>query len=100
MDAKLSPGASHTSICALRCLRRTIKGSWLDDAWLYSRLTVSQILIGNHYNRAIEAHEVTLQALFDLWFETFVIGMMSFATLTQCINGDDPFIIPEGYTDR
>ena len=70
------PGAFHTVICALRCLGRTIEGSGLDDAWqeadLYSSVTVSQILNGNHYNRAIEAHQLTLQALFDLWFEKFL----------------------------
>ena len=53
-----------------------MEGSGLDEAWqeadLYSKLTVSQILNGNHYNRAIEAHELTLQALFDLWLETFL----------------------------
>ena len=71
-----SPGAFHTEICALRCLGRTIEGSGLDDAWqeadLYSRVTVSQILNGNHYNRANEAHQLTLQALFDLWLDTFL----------------------------
>ena len=65
-----------TVICALRCLGRTIAGSGLDDAWreadLYSSVTVSQILNGNHYNRAIEAHRLTLQALFDLWLGKFV----------------------------
>ena len=62
--------------CALRCLGRTIEGSGLDGAWqeadLYSSVTVSQILNGNHYSRAIEAHRVTLQALFDLWLEKFL----------------------------
>ena len=71
-----SPEGFHTVICALRCLGRTIEGSGLDDAWqeadLYSSVTVSQILNGNHYNRAIEAHRVTLQALFDLWLEKFL----------------------------
>ena len=63
-------------ICALRCLERTIEGSGLDNAWqeadLYSSVTVSQILNGNHYNRAIEAHQLTLQALFDLFLEKFI----------------------------
>jgi len=35
-------------------------------------VTVSQILNGNHYNRAIEAHQLTLQALFDLWLDKFL----------------------------
>ena len=71
-----SPGGFHSVICAVGCLGRTIEGSGLDDAWqeadLYNSVTVSQILNGNHYNRAIEAHRVTLQALFDLWLEKFL----------------------------
>ena len=65
-----SPGAFHTVICALRCLGRTIEGSGLDEAWqeadLYSHVTVAQIINGNHHNRAMQAHQITLQALFDL----------------------------------
>ena len=71
-----SPGGFHTVICARRCLGRTIEGSGLDDAWqeadMYSSVTAPQIQNGNHYNRAIEAHRVTLQALFDLWLEKFL----------------------------
>ena len=69
------PGAFHTTLCALRCLGRTIEGSGMDDAWveasLYSSVTVNQIINGSHYSRAIEAHEITLQVLFDLWIEAF-----------------------------
>jgi hypothetical protein len=69
------PGAFHTSLCALRCLGRTIEGSGIDDAWLeadmYSSVTVNQIINGNHYSRAVEAHEITLQVFFDLWLEAF-----------------------------
>ena len=54
-------------LCILRCLGRTIEGTGLDEAWqeadLYSTATVSQIIHGNHYNRAIEAHQITLQKL-------------------------------------
>lgn len=69
------PGAFHTSLCALRCLGKAIEGSGIDEAWveagLYSSVTVNQIINGNHYNRAMEAHEVTLQVLFDLWIGEF-----------------------------
>lgn len=72
----LCPGAFHTVVCALRCLGRTVEGSGLDQAWqeadLYSGVTVTQIINGNHHNRALEAHLITLQALFDLWMETFL----------------------------
>ena len=72
----LCPGAFHTVLCALRCLGRTSEGSGLDDAWqeadLYSNITVTQIINGNHHNRAIEAHQITLQVLFDLWISAFM----------------------------
>jgi hypothetical protein len=72
----LCPGAFHTVLCALRCLGRTIEGSGLDEAWqeadLYSSITVTQIINGNHYNRALQAHQITLQALFDLWLSAFL----------------------------
>jgi hypothetical protein len=54
----------------------TIEVSGLDDIWqeadLYSSVTVSQILNYNHYNRAIEMHQLSLQTLFDLWLDTFL----------------------------
>ena len=72
----LCPGAFHTVLCALRCLGRTIEGSGLDEAWqeadLFSSVTVTQIINGNHHNRALQAHQVTLQALFDLWLGAFL----------------------------
>ena len=72
----LCPGAFHTVLCTLRCLGRTFEGSGLDQAWqeadLYSSITVTQIINGNHHNRAVEAHQVTLQTLFDLWIEAFL----------------------------
>lgn len=68
----LCSGAFHT----VRCLGRTIEGSGLDEAWqeadLYSSVTTTQIINGNHHNRALEAHQVTLQVLFDLWIESVV----------------------------
>jgi hypothetical protein len=51
------------AVCALRCLGKTIEGSGIDEAWVevevYSSVTVDQIINGNHYRRALEAHEVT-----------------------------------------
>ena len=38
---------------------------------MYNSVMVNQIINGNHYARAIEAHEITLQVLFDLWIEAF-----------------------------
>ncbi|CAB3982955.1 Hypothetical predicted protein [Paramuricea clavata] len=69
------PGAFHMAVCALRCLGKTIEGSGIDEAWVeaevYSSVTMDQIINGNHYRRALEAQEVTLQVLFDLWIEAF-----------------------------
>ena len=83
-----SSGGFHTVICALRCLGRTIEGSGLDDAWqeadMYSSVMVSHILNGNHYNRAIESHRVTLQALFDLWLEKFLEDLPSKLLIQKC----------------
>jgi hypothetical protein len=62
----LLPGAFHTSLCAVRCLGKTVAQSGLDAAWsaagLYSDVVVNQIIDGGHYSRAVEAHEVTLKA--------------------------------------
>ena len=67
--------AFHTSLCEIRFLGKTIEHSGLDESWvisgMYSQVTVNQIVNGSHYNRAVTAHEVTLQALFDLWVDSF-----------------------------
>ena len=63
-------------LCALRCLVKTVEGSGIDEAWheadLYGSVTVSQIINGNHHNRAVHAHQVPLQVLFDLWLGAFL----------------------------
>lgn len=70
-----SPGGFHTAICALRCIGQMIEGSGLDQAWqeagLYSSAITAQIINGNHYNRALQCHQITLQALYDLRLECF-----------------------------
>jgi len=40
-------------------------------AGLYSSVVAGQILDGNHYNRNVEAHEILIQALADLWIQQF-----------------------------
>lgn len=68
-----TPGQFHTVLCAIRCLGRCIEDSGLDTAWveadIYSSVTVAQIINGKHYNRAIEAHQVTLEVLSDLYYD-------------------------------
>jgi hypothetical protein len=44
--------------------------AWI-EADLYSSITVVQILNGKHHNRALDAHQISLQALFDLWIKAF-----------------------------
>ncbi len=70
-----SPGQFHTVLCGLRCLGATLESSGLDQAWvdadLYSSVTVVQILNEKHHNRAIDANQITLQVLFDLWIGVF-----------------------------
>ena len=52
-----------------------LDSSGLDEAWveadLYSTVTTAQILSGKHHNRALDAHQITLQVLFDLWIDEF-----------------------------
>jgi len=48
-----------------------LESSGLAETWveacLYSNVTTSQILIGNH----LAAHQMSLQVLFDVWTEAF-----------------------------
>lgn len=58
------------------CIR--IEGSGLYEAWqeadLYNGVSNMQIINGNYYNRVLQAHQVTLQAFFDLWMGSFFEG--------------------------
>ena len=60
----LCPGEFNTMLCALRCLGKTFEGSGIEEAWqeadLYGCVTVTQIINGNHHNRAVQGHQVTL----------------------------------------
>lgn len=38
---------------------------------MYGKTVVNQIITGSHYNRAVEAHEITLQVFHNLWLEEF-----------------------------
>ena len=53
---------------ALRIIRTAISNCELDDAWvesgIYGPVTTGQILDSKHMERAVEAHMVTLQAMF------------------------------------
>ncbi len=43
----------------------------MDKGRLYSSVVTGHILHGNQYNRAVEAHEVSLKALGDRWIHQF-----------------------------
>ena len=49
----LVPGPFHTSLCAIRCLGKTLENSGVDEAWmksgLYSKVVVMQLINGTHY---------------------------------------------------
>lgn len=58
---------------ALRTIGTAISNCGLDDAWvesgIYGPVTTGQILDSKHMKRAVEAHMVTLQAMFQLYLE-------------------------------
>ena len=57
------------------------------EADIYSNVTVMQIINGKHYNRAIECHLFTLEALSDLWFEQFFAEHPDMIqALQECVN--------------
>ena len=71
----LVPGPFHTSLYAIRCLGKTLENNGVDEAWiksgLYSKVVVMQLINGTHYDRAVEAHEMTLQVFYEYYLEAF-----------------------------
>ena len=70
------PGELHIVFWALATLGDYVEGSGIDQAWveagLYSPTTVTQILNGKHMYQALEAHTVTVLALYSLYFQKFL----------------------------
>ena len=70
------PGELHVVFAALAALGKYVEGSGTDQAWveagLYSPTTVTHILNGKQLYRALEAHTVTLLALYSLFFQKFL----------------------------
>lgn len=66
-------GGLHITIAALKCLGKYVEGSGLDLAWeasgVYGPATIRQILEGRHIYRGIEAHTITLIAIFHLYLQ-------------------------------
>lgn len=67
-------GSLHTIIAALKCLGKYIEDSGIDTAWemcgIYGSAMVNQILEGRHIYRGIQAHTVTLIALYSMYKES------------------------------
>lgn len=70
------PGELHVVFWALAALGKYVEGSGIDQAWveagIYSPTTVTQILGGKHMYRALEAHMITLLALYNQYFQSFL----------------------------
>ena len=71
----LRPGELHIVMAELYCIGAYIENSGIDFCWteadLYGPTTVKQIIEGKHVKRGVEAHMITLQALFTLYQEAF-----------------------------
>ena len=72
----LRPGELHIVMAQLRCIGAYIENSGIDYCWteadLYGPVKVKQLIEGKHVRRAIEAHVVTLQSLFQLYQTAFL----------------------------
>lgn len=78
-------GEFHTVLCALRAVGSSIENSGIDDAWvesgLYSPTTVRQILEGKHMKRALKAHALTVEVLYDLLLEECGLSQLQNRTI-------------------
>ena len=73
------PGELHVTVWALAALGKYKEASGIDQAWIegggggvYFSCTVSKILQGKQYYRALEAHMSTLLTLYQLYFNRFL----------------------------
>ena len=69
-------GSLHITIAALKCLGKYIEGSGLGLAWEISgengSATVGQTLEGRHIHSGIEAHAITVPAVYILFMQAFL----------------------------
>lgn len=70
----LRPGELHIVMALLRTIGSFIDSSGIDLCWteseLYGPATVRQIIEGKHVRRGVNAHLITLQALFTMYQES------------------------------
>ena len=64
----LRPGELHIVMSQLRCI--SAYTSWVESG-IYGPVTVKKIVEGKHVKRGVEAHLLTLQALFTVYQEAF-----------------------------
>jgi len=71
----LRPGELHIVMAQLRCIDAYVEGSGINTSWvesgIYGPVTVKKIAEGKHVKRGVEAHLLTLQALFTMYQEAF-----------------------------
>jgi len=71
----LRPGELHTVMAQLRCIGAYVEGSGIDTSWvesgIYGPVTVKKIVEGKHVKRGVQAHLLTLQALFTMYQQAF-----------------------------
>ena len=83
-DLILRPGELHTVMAQLRTIASYIDKSDLDLCWveadMYGSVTVRQVMDSNHGKRGIKAHLTSLQALFQLYDESFFKAMKIYMT--------------------
>ena len=74
----LRPGELHIVMAMLRTIGSYMTNSGLDASWIeadmYGSTTCKNILDGGHVKRAVEAHSVTLLALFRLYVGSLFEG--------------------------
>ena len=78
-------GELHVVFAMLKCIGKYIEDSGLDrlftEAGIYGENTLSQILSGKHYKRAMEAHTTMYLALFRAFFQKFYKTNLALADL-------------------
>ena len=100
-DIVLRPGELHIVMAILQCIGVYIENSGIDFCWteagLYGPATAKQIIDGNHVKRGIDAHLITLQALFVMYETIFSLEhpdiQAAFTEISQklnaaCVEGD------------
>jgi hypothetical protein len=74
----LRPGELHVVMAMFRTIGSYIANSGLDSCWIeadmYGSTTCKNILDGGHVRRSVEAHTVTLLALFKLYLKSLFDG--------------------------